>query len=291
MSDRRVNEASRPEEPRRPGPPLRRPRRRRLLDFFEDRVLAAARPEGRAGGLGRDVTLRQAIDAALPAVAQASRPSRSSRRGCGKRWGRPTTTWAIRRGGGAIRGRPAPVCKAPRPRPPRHAQEHGQPGHSYNALGRHAEALKLHEQTLALMKAKLGPDHPDTLRSMNNLATSYYSLGRHAEALKLHEETLALRKAKLGPDHPDTLASMNNLAASYYSLGRHAEALKLCEETLALRKAKLGPDHPDTLLSMNNLAAATTAWAGTPRPSSSTRRRWRCGRRSWAPTTPTRSRA
>ncbi len=57
-------------------------------------------------------------------------------------------------------------------------------------------------------KAKLGPDHPDTLASMNNLANSYSDLGRHAEALKLREETLALRKAKLGPDHPDTLASM-----------------------------------------------------------------------------------
>ena len=31
------------------------------------------------------------------------------------------------------------------------------------ALGRHAEALKLREETLTLMKAKLGPDHPDTL--------------------------------------------------------------------------------------------------------------------------------
>ena len=34
---------------------------------------------------------------------------------------------------------------------------------SYAALGRHAEALKLREETLALQKAKLGPDHPDTL--------------------------------------------------------------------------------------------------------------------------------
>ena len=126
---------------------------------------------------------------------------------------------------------------------------------------------------------------------MNNLANSYDALGRHAEALKLREETLALRKAKLGPDHPDTLTSMNNLAISYDALGRHAEALKLHEETLALRKAKLGPDHPDTLTSMNNLATATTPWAGTPRPSSSARRRWRCGRPSSAPTTPTRSRA
>ena len=130
---------------------------------------------------------------------------------------------------------------------------------SYDALGRHAEALKLHEETLALRKAKLGPDHPDTLVSMNNLANSYDALGRHAEALKLREETLALRKAKLGPDHPDTLLSMYNLANFYEALGRHAEALKLHEETLALRKAKLGPDHPDTLASMGGVASCLVA--------------------------------
>jgi tetratricopeptide (TPR) repeat protein len=83
---------------------------------------------------------------------------------------------------------------------------------SYAALGRHAEAIRLHEETLALQKAKLGADHPDTLVSMNSLANSYAALGRHAEALKLHEETLTLRKTKLGTGHPDTLASMYNLA-------------------------------------------------------------------------------
>ena len=31
---------------------------------------------------------------------------------------------------------------------------------SYADLGRHAEALNLREETLALRKAKLGPDHP-----------------------------------------------------------------------------------------------------------------------------------
>jgi tetratricopeptide (TPR) repeat protein len=125
---------------------------------------------------------------------------------------------------------------------------------SYYALGRHAEALRLREETLALMKARLGPDHPVTLTTLNDLALSYQALGRHAEALKLREETLALRKAKLGADHPDTLASMNDLADSYDALGRQAEALKLREATLALRRAKLGPEHPDTLLTMVNLA-------------------------------------
>ena len=74
------------------------------------------------------------------------------------------------------------------------------------------QALPLFEETLKLVKAKLGPDHPDTLTSMNNLASAYQAAGKLDQALPLFEETLKLRKAKLGPDHPDTLISMNNLA-------------------------------------------------------------------------------
>jgi hypothetical protein len=59
--------------------------------------------------------------------------------------------------------------------------------------------FKLFEETLTLQKAKLGPDHPDTLKSMNSLAISYAALGRHTDARLLFEETLALRKAELGP--------------------------------------------------------------------------------------------
>ena len=35
-----------------------------MLGFFEEKVLAAARPLGQEGGLGKGVTLRAAIDAA-----------------------------------------------------------------------------------------------------------------------------------------------------------------------------------------------------------------------------------
>jgi len=107
--------------------------------------------------------------------------------------------------------------------------------------------------------AVLGPLHPVTLSSMNNLANAYAALGRHVDALELNEKTLALRKSKLGPDHRDTLSSMNNLANNYRSVGRHAEALKLYEEVLTRRKSELGPDHPDTLMSMTNLASTYAA--------------------------------
>ena len=41
-----------------------------VLDFVENKVFAAARPEGQDGGLGQDVMLRRAIEAALPFVDQ-----------------------------------------------------------------------------------------------------------------------------------------------------------------------------------------------------------------------------
>jgi tetratricopeptide (TPR) repeat protein len=228
---------------------------RAVLGFVQDKILAAARPEGQAGGLGPEVTLRKALEAALPQVESSFQ-------------GRPLVEAAVRMTLGtsfwhlsdaATAEQQYQIARA------RYTAELG-PDHpdtlkslhnlalSYWTLGRHAEALELNRQALPLFKAKLGPDHPVTLSSIDNLANSYFALGRRVEAMKLHEEALALRKAKLGPDHPDTLNSMGNLAFSYIALGHDVEALKLREETRALRKAKLGPDHPDTLRSMNDLA-------------------------------------
>ncbi len=132
-------------------------------------------------------------------------------------------------------------------------------GKSFGYLGKADVAELQFRRARDLFAAKLGADHPDTLKSMNDLAVSYAGLGRHSEALTLREETLKVQKAKLGSDHPDTLMSMHNVAHSYYALGRHPEALALREETLKLRKATLGADHPDTLQSMNNLAYSYAA--------------------------------
>src|SRR5262249_28761718 len=86
------------------------------------------------------------------------------------------------------------------------------------------------EAARALYARHRGPDHPDTLTSMSNLAVSYAGLGRHADALKLREETLALQKARLGPDHPDTMLSMWVVAESLVKLDRGAEAVPVIDE-------------------------------------------------------------
>ena len=232
---------------------------RAVLEFVEKKVFAAARPKGEEGGMGREVPLREALEAALPFVAKNFS-------------GQPLVEARLRRtlglsfrylGDEDIAARQFETARTLYAQcGPDHADTltaANNLANSYAALGRQAEALKLRQETLALRKAKLGPDHPDTLKSMNNLATSFDALGRHADALKLREETLALRKAKLGSDDPETLASMNNLAISYTVLGRHPEAVKLREETLALLKARHGPDHPRTLAAMHNLAESYQA--------------------------------
>jgi tetratricopeptide (TPR) repeat protein len=129
-------------------------------------------------------------------------------------------------------------------------------GNSLVSLGEYGKAIVLLEKARATRQARLGPDHPDTLLGMDNLAWAYQYAGKHDLALQLHQETLKLRKAKLGPEHPDTLNSMGLLALAYVGAGKYDLALPLLEETLALRKAKLGPDHPDILAGMNNLAFA-----------------------------------
>jgi non-specific serine/threonine protein kinase/serine/threonine-protein kinase len=231
-----------------------------VMNFVEKRVFAAARPEGQEGGLGREVTLRKAIESALPYVGKAfpNQPLIEAR----LRLTLGQSFYLLGDARTAAEQQETARALYTRHRGPDHPDtldSMTRLATSYAALGRQVEALKLKEQTLALHKAKLGPDDPATLWSMNNLANSYGDVGRHAEAIKLHKETLALRKAKLGPDDPDTLWSMFNLACSYVEVGRHAEALKLFEHTLAVHKAKLGPDHPDTLMSMYNVAECYAA--------------------------------
>ena len=105
----------------------------------------------------------------------------------------------------------------------------------------------------------LGPDHPSTLASRNNLANAYRDAGRLDEAIALHEQTLTDLTHILGPHHPNTLTSRNNLASAYRDAGRLDEAIALHEQNLIDLTHILGPHHPNTLTSRNNLAKAYRA--------------------------------
>ena len=123
-----------------------------------------------------------------------------------------------------------------------------------DADGKPREAEILHKQALNIDIMMQGLEHPYTLKSMNNLASTYSDQGRTGEAAGLQEEVLEKCRQILGLEHPHTLGSMNNLAITYSDQGRTGEAATLEEEVLEKRRQILGLEHPDTLASMNNLA-------------------------------------
>jgi hypothetical protein len=228
---------------------------RGAFDFMENQILAAARPKGQDGGLGSTVTLRQALEAALPVVEKsfAQQPLSEAR----VRTALGTSFYRL--GEGQISADQYARARAIylRHLGPDHAdtlRSMMQLANGYELLGWDSDAIRLREETLELQKAKLGPDHPETLTSMHNLAKSYKAHGRYKDFLKLCQKTLALRKAKLGPDDPDTLGSMSILASAYALNDQPEAALELCQETLERQKKVLSPNHPDILGSMVNLA-------------------------------------
>jgi serine/threonine protein kinase/Flp pilus assembly protein TadD len=110
------------------------------------------------------------------------------------------------------------------------------------------------EDALKVRKAKLGPDHPDTLKAMTDLARLYEKIGRDTDAVKLWEEAVKRKKARPGVDGDDLVGTMRGLAFCYDKLGRYADALKVFEDVLALQKARLGPDHRNTIWCFRNVA-------------------------------------
>ena len=89
---------------------------------------------------------------------------------------------------------------------------------------------------LAAKRELLGPRHPDTLATMNNLASTLRELGKPAEVEAMQREVLAAEREVLGARHPSTLTAMSNLASTLYELGKHAEAEAMQREVLTARQ-------------------------------------------------------
>jgi eukaryotic-like serine/threonine-protein kinase len=234
---------------------LRESETKAVLEFVEKRIFAAARPEFQEGGLGRNVTLRNAIEAALPYVTQSfagqALIEARLRLTLGRSFyflGDLPTAAAQDEAAHAL------YLKYRGSDDPDTLRSASGVAADYVELGRYADAFKLNETTWALRKQKLGPAHADTLMSMNNLAECYVRLNRNADAVRLYEEMVALSKAHLGSDHPQTLACMANMATGYRYMNRPEDAVRVNESILPLFKAKFGPSHPTTLVAMSNLA-------------------------------------
>ena len=108
-----------------------------VLEFFQNKVLAAAPPKDQEGGLGIEATIHAAVDTAEPGIEKAFADQ-------------PTVEASIRE----------------------------TLAESYRYLGEPTVSVRQGERTLELRRQVLGPDHPLTLKSMNNLALAYEAAGQ-----------------------------------------------------------------------------------------------------------------
>ena len=144
----------------------------------------------------------------------------------------------------------------------RRGWHHGSSGGAHEVLFLDGESLKnlplqavtYWEEFVSTALRILGPDHPDTLASRNNLAGTYQTAGRPAAAIELFEATLRASERNLAPNHPNLLIIRNNLAAAYRDAGRANEAIPIFEAALTALERHVGPDHPITLSVRDNLA-------------------------------------
>jgi Flp pilus assembly protein TadD len=116
-------------------------------------------------------------------------------------------------------------------------------------------------EALAGRRKKLGPDHPDTLISLNDLALLRQNQKRFDEAEALFREAMEGYRRVLGPDHPFTLAALSNMGTFLVKRQKPADAEPLLREALdrSRRDPAAGANNPRTLMFQGNLGMALAA--------------------------------
>ncbi|WP_052440562.1 FxSxx-COOH system tetratricopeptide repeat protein [Streptacidiphilus anmyonensis] len=127
---------------------------------------------------------------------------------------------------------------------------------SLRSQGRHLEAHRLDEATMAAQRQLFGAEHVHTLITAGGYGGDLRALGRYQEALEVDRRTLAAMTARLGRTHMRTQRMINNLGLDHHLVGDYAEALELHEEALRIRLVAPGPAHPATLDSAAAVARA-----------------------------------
>ena len=228
-----------------------------VFNFFESKVLAADRPQGKEGGLGKDAICTKPLTRPSRTSPPSLRTSPWSRHRSGTCWANPTnisvtSEAAIREHSRAFELRRSNLG----PDDPDTLRSQSEFARAIYYAGKIDEAEPLVKEALLALESKLGPDDPDTLRCQNNLANICLDTGRIELATQLHEKTWKARKSRLGENDPATLISQGNLASAYLRAGKLNEGILLHQETLEADLKLLGPYHPDTLWNWSRLAGA-----------------------------------
>ena len=103
-------------------------------------------------------------------------------------------------------------------------------------------ALRTARKIHALREKTLGPDHPDTVRALQDVARFMSSTGDFLGALKIQQQILARAEKKHGKDDPAILPALEAVATAHWTAQRYDEADRLYQRVLALHKKQDGAE-------------------------------------------------
>jgi tetratricopeptide (TPR) repeat protein len=129
-------------------------------------------------------------------------------------------------------------------------------GNAYVELSLYAQAQPQMERALELRRSVLGPEHVETLTTMEHLAEDYRREGKFAAAEPLFAGVVDVDHRLKRDGARERLASMHALASIASDLrADYPRAEALYTQSLALERKFVGEADPLTLATMNNLAA------------------------------------
>jgi tetratricopeptide (TPR) repeat protein len=118
----------------------------------------------------------------------------------------------------------------------------------YYSLGQEAKSERHFRRAIELLKRSLGPEHPETLRTINRLVSLLWEMIKRSEAEALIRGNVAICRHNLGTEHPVTLEAIRGLVrVLYYTRSSPDEAEALLKETLAAHQRVFGTDGEETL--------------------------------------------
>jgi eukaryotic-like serine/threonine-protein kinase len=126
--------------------------------------------------------------------------------------------------------------------------------HTYRELGLLDRAEPHVDAAIALCRRQFGPDHEETLESLNERSVLLQRQGRLDEAERNGREALDRCLAALGPDAAPTLAARTNRAVLLSLQGKFEESIDARRFAYTEHLRVLGPDHLETLTALLNLA-------------------------------------
>ena len=120
---------------------------------------------------------------------------------------------------------------------------------TYDALGRHEEALRLRRDVYSGHVRLHGEEHSQTILNANNIVLSLLNLQRFEEVKALLRKTLPVTRRVLGENHESTLKARWVYAAALRldpgaTLDDFREAVTTLEDATRIARRVLGPSHP-----------------------------------------------